>query len=100
VLRLILKLSTSWPQSPSETWWKGELTRYSNEGYQKLVNGIGNLTLTSYDPGNNKNTNIGLNKYFIQCNECGPIEIGNRAEVLATAALQLWPDLVQRDDIR
>jgi uncharacterized protein with ParB-like and HNH nuclease domain len=99
------------PQSPSESWWQGELTRYSNEQYQKLVNGIGNLTLTSYNPelGNRdfkykkeifQNSNIGLNKYFIQLDEWGPTEIKNRAEVLATTALKLWPDLVQRDDIR
>ncbi len=99
------------PQTPSESWWQGELTRYRTEQYQKLVNGIGNLTLTSYNPelGNQdfnnkkeifKKSNIGLNKYFIECNDWGPNEIGNRAEVLATMAIQLWPDLVQRDDIR
>lgn len=99
------------PQTLSESWSKGELTHFSSEEYQKLVNGIGNLTLTALNPelGNQgferkkeifQNSNIGLNKYFIQFHEWGRIEITKRAELLSDRALELWPDLVHRDDIR
>lgn len=88
------------PQTLSETW-QNDIGKDWEETYELLLDTIGNLTLTAYNPElsnadfNTKKqiyneSHLELNKYFANLNSWTKAEIESRSELLANEALKIW----------
>lgn len=89
------------PQTLSQPW-RDALGANAEEVHGRLLDTIGNLTLTGYNselgnlPFSEKkekllNTHIELNRWILEREAWGEAEIAARAEVLLTEAKRIWP---------
>lgn len=88
------------PQSQIKVWMQ-MLGENAEEVHEKLVNTLGNLTLTGYNPELStkslkdkkkilKESNLEINKYFQELGKWGEEEIIQRSEFLANKACEIW----------
>ena len=91
------------PQTLTD-WWKAHLGDDWEVTHDLLLNEIGNLTLTGYNPqlsnadyhkkcGILKSSHLELNKYFDNTCEWSEAAIRQRGENLAARALTIWSNL-------
>ena len=97
------------PQTLSE-WWQKHLGEDWDETHELYLHTIGNLTLTAYNselsndnyPTKKKTlseSHLEINKYFADVNQWTRTEIGDRAEVLAKKALEIWSYFGQENSL-
>jgi hypothetical protein len=95
------------PQTLTE-WWKQQLGADWEGVHDTLVNTVGNLTLTGYNPELSnadfpakksilQRSHVELNRYFADLNSWGEGAILQRGEALADQALSIWPDFARRE---
>ncbi|MCH5178088.1 MAG: DUF262 domain-containing protein [Prevotellaceae bacterium] len=83
-------------------WWQRNLGEDWTDVHEELLDTIGNLTLTAYNPElsnadyNYKrniyaNSHIELNKYFAKIAVWNREQILTRSNILAEKAMQIWP---------
>ena len=84
-------------------WWRGHLGDGAETVYELYLHTLGNLTLTGYNPELSNSSFpdkrklmreksvVPLNKYFDQIDSWRIEDIERRADVLADAALMVWP---------
>lgn len=89
------------PQTLSDEW-RAHLGPSADEDHEELLHTLGNLTLTSYNAELSNSSfsekkqlfatsHVELNRYFESLERWTATEIEQRAEVLADAALAIWP---------
>ena len=95
------------PQTLSE-WWQNYLGEDWQDVHQELLNTIGNLTLTAYNPELSNDdfdtkkeifakSHLDLNKYLAEQPCWKKEQIIQRAELLAEQALEIWPSFGEGD---
>lgn len=83
------------------SWWRSELGESADGAHELLLNTMGNLTLTGYNPrlsngsfpekqGIYLQSHLELNKYFETTEHWNEDAIRRRADVLAASALRTW----------
>ena len=89
------------PQTLSDSWRRA-LGEEGDTTYQLLLDTLGNLTLTGYNPelsnqdfvakkGLLAQSHVQLNNYFAAVENWGELDIRQRGEVLADRVLTIWP---------
>lgn len=107
----VLSIEHVMPQTLTDEWKKELGDEFTQDGYERWVDNIGNLTLTAYNSeySNRKFTEkrdgvpslpnmkgfkdscVAMNKYFSQCDRWTISEIEARSKRIAEYAVTLWP---------